>query len=326
MFKTRITELLNIKYPIIGGTMMYISKHELTAAISEGGGLGILASANYRQMDEFVDALKKIKDLTDKPFAVNLNMFPARERMDNNMYLDAMEKQGVSIVETSGHRAPEDLIEQIKAAGMTLIHKCVGPRYAKKAESIGADAVTVVGWENGGATGTLDIATLVLVPKTVEAVSIPVIGGGGVGDGRGLAAILALGAEAAIFGTLFLSATEAGLHPLLQQELIRRAETDTTLVMRSIGNTHRVLNTPTAQKVLKMESEHATLDELLTILIGKNTHRLILEGNINAGVLSVGQAVGFIQKTRSAAQIIEDVMEQAENTLSRLNALAGQGR
>lgn len=321
MFKTKITEMLGIKYPIIGGTMMYISKHEFVSAISEAGALGILASANYKQIEEFGDALKAIKDATDKPFAVNLNLFPARFHLESNLYLDEMEKQGVKIVETSGHRAPEDLIKRIKVAGMTLIHKCVAPRYAKKAESIGADAVTVVGWENGGATGVLDIATMVLVPRTVDAVSIPVIGGGGVGDGRGLAAVLALGAEAAIIGTLFLSSEEAGLHPKLQKELISRIESETTLVLRSIGNTHRVLNTDTAKKVQEMESRNATLEELLTILMGENTEKLINQGEINAGVISVGQSVGLIREVKPVKEIIQQLMHEANEALRRVDSL-----
>jgi NAD(P)H-dependent flavin oxidoreductase YrpB (nitropropane dioxygenase family) len=159
-----------------------------------------------------------------------------------------MINEGITIIESSGHQAPDKLIPIFKANHVTWIHKCAGVRYAKKAESLGADIVEVVGWENGGATGVLDIASLVLIPRTVDAVSIPVIGGGGVGDGRGLAAVLALGAEAAIVGTRFLAAAEAPIHPRIREELIRRTEADTTLVLRSIGNTHRVLRTANADK------------------------------------------------------------------------------
>lgn len=321
MFKTRITEMLDIKYPIIGGTMMYISRLDLVAAISAGGGLGILASANYKDLDEFRDTLKKIKDLTDKPFAVNLNLFPAIQQMDNNLYLDVMVEEGVKIVETSGHKAPDDLIDRVKDAGQILIHKCVAPRYAKKAEEIGVDAVAVVGWENGGATGILDIATMVLVPRAVDAVSIPVIGGGGIGDGRGLAAILSMGADAAIIGTLFLSAEEAGLHPSLRKQLLKKVETDTELIMRSLGNTHRVMKTEATKKLLEMENRQAGLDELLTILAGEHSKKLIEEGNFEAGILPMGQSVGFINKIKPAAEIISDLMEGAEKSLKRMNQM-----
>jgi len=326
MLRTRITEMLGIEHPIIGGAMMWLSRHELTAAVSAGGGLGILASANYTDLDEFRDALGRVKDATDKPFGVNLNMFPSFRKLDNNLYLDVMEKEGVKIVETSGHRAPDHLAGRIKAAGMTLIHKCVAPRYAKKAESVGVDAVTVVGWENGGATGVLDIATMVLIPRTVDAVSIPVIGGGGVGDGRGLAAILALGAEAAIVGTRFLAATEAPIHPRVRQEMIRRIESDTMLVMRSVQNTHRVLKTPNALKVREMEARGADLDELRTIIAGENTSRMLTEGDLDSGILSLGQAVGFVREIKPAAEIIDEIARDAEDVFEKMEGIFGRGR
>ena len=192
MFQTKITEMLGIKYPLIGGTMMWISTPEFTSAVSNAGGLGILASAIYQSKEEFRDAIERLQDLTDKPFAVNLNLFPMMRPIDNNEYMDVLVDRGVKVVETSGHSAPEELCARFKEAGMIWIHKCVGVRYALKVQGMGADIVTVVGYENGGATGTLDIGTLVLVPTVVENLDIPVIGGGGVSDGRGLLAVLAL--------------------------------------------------------------------------------------------------------------------------------------
>ncbi len=165
MFETRVTKMLGIKYPILAGTMMYLSTPEFVAACSEAGALGILASAMFRTQDDFRDAVKKTKDLTDKPFAVNLNLFPAMRPVDNNLYLDVIIDEGVKIVETSGHKAPEELVGRFKEGGLTWMHKCVGVRYALKVQSLGADIVTVVGYENGGATGILDLGTLVLVPR-----------------------------------------------------------------------------------------------------------------------------------------------------------------
>ncbi|HTY25202.1 MAG TPA: nitronate monooxygenase, partial [Desulfomonilaceae bacterium] len=164
MFKTRVTDLLGIKYPIVGGTMMWISTPEFTASISNAGGLGVLASAMYSTSHQFAEALDRLLDLTDKPFAVNLNLFPTMRPIDNNEYVDVLIQKGVKIVETSGHSAPEKLCARFKDARMTWIHKCVGLRYALKVQEMGADIVTVVGYENGGATGRLDIGTLVLVP------------------------------------------------------------------------------------------------------------------------------------------------------------------
>ena len=179
MFKTRMTAMLGVKYPIVGGTMMHISNAEFTAAISNAGGLGILASAIYQSREAFSEALDQLIELTDKPFAVNLNLFPAMHPIDNNDYLDVLLEKGVKIVETSGHSAPQELCARFKEAGLTWMHKCVGVRYALKVQEMGADMVTVVGYENGGATGKLDIGTLVLVPRVVESLHLPVIGGGG---------------------------------------------------------------------------------------------------------------------------------------------------
>ncbi|MEJ2716713.1 MAG: nitronate monooxygenase, partial [Deltaproteobacteria bacterium] len=170
MFQTKITEMLGIKYPILGGTMMWITTADFTAAISNAGGLGVLASAIYQSREEFADAIDRVHDLTDKPFAVNINLFPMMRPIDNHEYLDVLFEKGVKIVETSGHAAPEELCGRFKEAGLLWIHKCVGLRYALKVQDMGADIITVVGYENGGATGKLDIGTLVLVPRVAEAI------------------------------------------------------------------------------------------------------------------------------------------------------------
>ncbi|GAG21347.1 unnamed protein product, partial [marine sediment metagenome] len=186
MFETRVTEMLGIRYPIIGGTMASISDADFVAAISNAGGIGVLASIIYQTEEEFAAAIDRIRELSDRPFAVNLNFFPAQFPVSQQEYTEIMVKKGVNIVETSGHMAPpEELCRRFKEAGMIWIHKCVGLRYALKAQGLGADIITVVGYENGGATGKLDIGTLVLVPTIANGVQVPVIGGGGVSDGRG---------------------------------------------------------------------------------------------------------------------------------------------
>ena len=249
MLKTKLTEMLGVKYPIVGGTMMHISTADFVGAISDAGGLGVLASAIYQSKDEFAAAIDRIQEITSNPFAVNINLFPSMRPIDNNDYLDVLIDKGVKIVETSGHSAPEELCGRFKDAGMTWIHKCVGVRYAKKVEAMGADMVTVVGYENGGATGALDIGTLVLVPRIVDAVNLPVIGGGGVSDGRGLLAILTLGAVGAIIGTRIMATKECPLHDNVKQMLLDAQETDTMLIMRSIHATHRVWANEAAKKL-----------------------------------------------------------------------------
>ncbi|HUU80350.1 MAG TPA: nitronate monooxygenase [Acidobacteriota bacterium] len=321
VFHTRITELLGIEHPIIGGTMMHLSREELTAAISEAGGLGILASANFQDQASFRQAIKNIRQKTDKPFAVNLNMFPARKRLENHLYIDVILDEGVGIVETSGHKAPEEYLERLKKEGVKLIHKCVGVRYAKKAESLGVDAVTVVGYENGGATGVLDITTLCLVPRVVDSVSIPVIAGGGVADGRGLMAMLALGAEGVIMGTRFLVAEECPLHPRVKEVLLSATELDTVLVMRSVGNTHRVWKNRAAEATAEMETRNASLQELFKFVSGEQAEKMYLQGELHAGLLACGQGIGLVRDIKPARDIILEILKEAWETRKRLKAL-----
>ena len=318
MIKTRITEMLGIRYPIIGGTMMWISDADFVAAISNAGGLGILASAIYDSKEAFADAIDRLQDRTDQPFAVNLNLFPAMRPIDNNDYLDVLVEKGVGIVETSGHAAPEDLCGRFKAAGMKWIHKCVGVRYARKAQSLGADVITVVGYENGGATGKLDIGTLVLVPTVVDAVDLPVIGGGGVSDGRGVAAVLSLGAEAAIVGTRLLVTAECPIHENLKQSLRNACELDTMLIMRSINATHRVWTNASARKCAELEAAGADFfTEIYPVVSGDNAKKMYREGDIDCGIVAAGQGIGICRDIPTVSELLDRIMEQTESALGR---------
>jgi nitronate monooxygenase len=321
MFKTRVTELLKIPYPILGGTMMDLSLAPLVAAISNAGALGILASAIFKKTDELRDEIRRIGDLTDKPFAVNINLFPMLMPPDNAAFVETLAEEGVTIVETSGFGAPADLIALFKSHGMTWIHKCVGVRYARKVAAMGADAVTVVGYENGGATGTLNVTTLVLVPATVDAVNIPVIGGGGVADGRGLAAILALGAEGAIVGTRFMLAEECPIHPNLKRALCEATELDTDIMMRSIGFAHRTwLNNP-AKKTIELETKGCTLEDILPYVSGAAAQKMYKTGDLDAGTVSCSQGIGLIKKVMPAKDIVEEMMAEVKTAYARLKTM-----
>jgi len=318
MFKTRVTDLLGIKYPIVGGTMMWISTPEFTASISNAGGLGVLASAMYSTSHQFAEALDRLLDLTDKPFAVNLNLFPTMRPIDNNEYVDALIQKGVKIVETSGHSAPEELCARFKDAGMTWIHKCVGLRYALKVQEMGADIVTVVGYENGGATGKLDIGTLVLVPTVSSAVRVPVIGGGGVSDGRGFLAVLALGAEGVIIGTRLLLTQEAPIHQNLKDALLQASELDTMLVLRSVGSTHRVWTNLAAKKCSELESCNAELPELLSVAGGEKAKLMYSEGDLSAGIISCGQGIGIAHDIPTVQELLDRIVSEAEQLSRKL--------
>jgi NAD(P)H-dependent flavin oxidoreductase YrpB (nitropropane dioxygenase family) len=320
MFRTKVTEILGIRYPIVGGTMMWVTTPEFTAAISNAGGLGVLASALYKSADEFAQALDRLMDLTDKPFAVNLNFFPAMVAIDNSEYLDVMIKKGVKIVETSGHQAPEDLSRRFKQAGLTWIHKCVGLRYALKVQEMGADMITVVGYENGGATGKLDIGTIVLIPRVAEAVRVPVIGGGGISDGRGFLAALALGAQGVIIGTRLLATQEAPIHPRVKETLVGASELDTMLILRSLGATHRARINAAAKQCLELENAQADVAEILKVVAGENAKRMYDTGDVDAGILPCGQGVGLVHDIPTIKELFDRIVKEATELVRKLAA------
>jgi len=321
MFQTKITEMFGTKYPIVVGTMMHLARAEMVAAASNAGALGVLASAIFQTKEEFREELKKLRGMTDKPFAVNLNLLPARRPIDNQEYLDVIFKEGIKIVETSGYKAPEEFASDLKKHGITLVHKCVGVRYALKAQSIGADVVTVVGYENGGATGTLDVTTLCLVPRVVDALEVPVIGGGGVADGRGFLAVLSLGAQGVIIGTRALVAEECPIHPRLKKALIDATELDTMVIMRSIQNSHRVWINAAAKKVAELEKKQASLQEIINAATGDRVEKMFQEGDLNAGTISCGQGVGLAKKIMPLKDIIENIIHEADDLRRKLEAL-----
>jgi len=321
MFTTKVTEMLGIRYPIVGGIMMWISTPEFVAAVSNAGGLGILASAMYQSREAFEEAVVRTQELTDKPFAVNLNLFPMMRPVDNNVYLDVLIERGVKIVETSGHHAPEDLCGRFRQSGMIWMHKCVGLRYALKVQQMGADILTVVGYENGGATGEVGIGSRVLVPTVVEGLRVPVIGGGGVSDGRGFLAVLALGAQGVIVGTRLLATREAPIHDRLKKALVEASELDTMLIMRSIGATHRVWVNAAARRCAELEASQANLPEILTVVAGEKARRMYETGDVDAGVISCGQGVGLAHDIPTVKELFDRIAGEAGTILKRLQGL-----
>jgi nitronate monooxygenase len=323
MIKTRVTEMLGCKYPIIVGAMARITKPEFVAAASNAGACAVLASANFKTPDALRDAIKQTQSLTNQPFAVNINLFPAlmpQEKLED--YVDATLSEGVKIIETSGHKAPEDLVPKFRDGGALWIHKCAGVRYAKKGASLGADMITVVGYENGGATGVLDIGTMVMIPSVVDAIDVPVIAGGGITDGRGVAAAFALGAEGVIMGTRTMATKECPIHDNLKQAFVEAKETDTVLALRSVGNTHRIWNNDAAQRVLELEAQGAPLFQLIQAASGDRAQEMYEKGDINHGVVSCGQGVGLIRDVPTIRDLLDRIMNDAEEAISRLNGIA----
>ena len=318
MFKTRITELFGIKYPIIAGGMHLLSRAELVAAVSNAGGLGILASTTFETKEELREEIRKTRSLTNKPFGVNLNLFPMMRQRSVEEDIDLFIDEGVGIVESSG-ASPEPYVHRLKEAGVKIIHKVPAVRFAQKAESVGVDAVTIVGFECAGHPGMDDVTSLILVPLTADALKIPVVAGGGFCDARSFVAALALGADGVMMGTRFVATHECIVHPKIKEWLVKAKETDTTLIDRSLGLPMRVIKNKPAEKALEMDKRGASLEELLTVISGELGRKAWIEGDIEAGVVSLGMAVGRIHEIVSVKKAIDDIIEEAQTICKRLN-------
>lgn len=321
MLKTRITEMLGIEYPILMGGMQWLARAELVSAVSNAGGLGFITAVSFAYPDELREEIRKTRDMTDKPFGVNVSMLPVlMPGEQTDAYMDVVCEEGVPVVETAG-RNPEPYVAKLHQAGVKLIHKVPAVRFAKKAESIGVDAVTVVGFECGGHPGMDDVPSLILIPKAAEQLRVPIIAAGGFCDGRSLLAALALGADAVLMGTRFMASAESPMHDNFKQWMVAAKETDTILVERSIRNAARIMKNEAALTVARMESEGATLDELLPVISGRVGREAYLSGDINLGTIACGQVVGRIREILTVKQIVDNIVSEAREQLARMNGI-----
>ncbi len=321
MFKTRVTELFGIKYPIIQGALGGgLATAELVAAVSNAGGLGMITSLNYGSAQELRDAIRKTRKLTDKPFAVNVTLLPTMRRIPYEEYFTAALEEGMRIFETSG-RSPEPYIKMVKDAGGKFMHKVGSARHAKSAERIGVDAVNIVCFESAGHPLPDDVAASVLIPSCVDAVKIPVIQAGGVADGRGFIAALALGAEGVLMGTRFTASKECAFHPKLKEWFTQLTEKDTMLVHRTINNLERVVRTDFTQKILEMEEKGAPVEEILPLISGDKVRAAYETGETSNAIITAGQTVGLIHDIPSVKEIIDRIILEAENIIKRLNRI-----
>jgi NAD(P)H-dependent flavin oxidoreductase YrpB (nitropropane dioxygenase family) len=311
MFKTRITELFGIEHPIIGGCMMHISGAEFVASISNTGALGVMASAMFTSQEDFRDAVQKTKELTDKPFGVNLSLFPALRPIDNELYVEVILEEGVPVVETSGLRPSEDLLRRLKEGGVKTMHKCVNVRHALSAERAGVDAVTVFGTEGGGHIGEFGLSTFILVPRASDELGIPVLAAGGIVDGRGLLAALSLGADGVTIGTRLLVTKECPIHENLKQALIAATELDTLPVLGTLHNTLRAWKNPAAVRVLELEQVGGDMDEILSAAAGMKLKAMIQGGEIDDGVIACSQGIGLVREIKSVREVIEGMVSEA---------------
>ena len=323
MFKTRITELFGIEYPIVQGALGGgLSRAELVSAVSNAGGLGMITSLNYTTADELRAEIKKTKGMTDRPFAVNVTLLPTMRPVNYEEYFAAALDEGVRILETSG-RSPEPYMKMVKDAGAIIMHKVGGVRHAKSAERVGVDAVSVVSFEAAGHPLPDDVASSVLIPACVDAVKIPVIAAGGIADARGFVSALSLGAEGVLMGTRFTISKECSLNDKAKEWLLQLGEADTMLIHKAINNTERVVKTEFAQKILEMEEKGTPLEEILPLISGENVRNAYNTGDISDALFTAGQVVGLVHDIPSVKEIIDGVISEASTIVRRLQNITG---
>jgi nitronate monooxygenase len=312
--KTRVTELLGIEQPIICGGMMRVGTAELAAAASNAGALGVMTALTQPTPDGLAAEIEKCKSLTDKPFGVNLTVGVVATEINYDDYVDVIVKSGVKIVETAG-RSPEPFMDIFNAHDIKVIHKCVAVRHALKAERLGVAVVSIDGFECAGHPGEEDIGGLVLFPAAAQALSIPVVASGGIADGRGLAAALALGCEGINMGSRFMVTQEAPIHNDIKQSIVDMNETQTRLIFRSYRNTARVYRNGIADKVAEVEAAGGEFGEVHELVSGKNQDKAWSTGDIEAGMVTVGMSGGLINDIPTCEELVRNIVTDAEQII-----------
>ncbi|MBQ3392901.1 MAG: nitronate monooxygenase [Lachnospiraceae bacterium] len=320
-FKTRVTEILGIKYPIMCGGMQNVANPELGVAIAEAGGLGMTNMTMFPDINDFRNAVHWMRQKTDKPFAVNISMIDESANDKIKQYIDVCGEEGVNAIETNG-RDPKQFIDQIHGYGMKIIHKVPMPRHALHVEKSGVDIVSIIGAEAAGHPSMNLISSSILVNKAAKLCTIPVIGGGGVCDGASFLSMLALGAEGVVIGTRFINATECKISDNHKQWIIDHQEMDTVICQRVIKNIIRAAHNDAADECLRLEAQEgcdlATLMPVISGQVGKAAYE---SGDTSKGIFTVGQDIGLIDDVKPAKQIIEDIIAEANAIMNKLNAL-----
>ncbi|MDA9096060.1 nitronate monooxygenase [Porticoccaceae bacterium] len=323
--KTRLTELLNIEAPIICGGMMRVGTADLAAAVSNAGALGVMTALTQPTPEGLDAEIKRCFSLTNKPFAVNLTVGVVASEINYDDYIDVIISSGVKIVETAG-RSPEPFMDRLKGAGIKVIHKCVAVRHALKAERVGVDVVSIDGFECAGHPGEQDVGGLVLFPAAAQALSIPVVASGGIADGRGLVASLALGCDGINMGTRFLVTQEAPIHEGIKQKVVEMDENQTRLIFRSFKNTARVYRNTVAEKVSAIEEAGGDFGQVHHLVSGANQEKAWTTGDIEAGMVTVGMSGGLINDIPTCEELVRSVVSDAEQIINSRLALIVDGQ
>jgi nitronate monooxygenase len=314
MIKTRFTELFGVEHPIVQGGMQWVGRAELVAAVANAGALGFLTALTQPTPEDLTKEIARCREMTDKPFGVNLTILPSIKPPPYAEYRRAIIEAGIRIVETAGYR-PQEHLDDFKAQGIKVIHKCTAVRHAVSAQKMGVDAISIDGFECAGHPGEDDIPGLILIPAAADRISIPMIASGGFGDGRGLVAALALGADGINMGTRFCATREAPIHDAFKQAMVANDERATDLIFRSMRNTARVAKNAVSQKVIEMERSGATFDQVRELVKGTRGRQGLESGDTDFGIWSAGMVQGLIHDVPSVKALIDRIMSDAESII-----------
>ncbi|MCH2457758.1 nitronate monooxygenase [Henriciella barbarensis] len=315
--KTRITELLGIEHPIVQGGMQWVGYAEMAAPVSNAGGLGLLTALTQPTPEDLAKEIQRTKDMTDKPFGVNLTILPAIKPPPYAEYRQAIIEGGIKIVETAGYK-PQEHVDEFKKHGIKVIHKCTAVRHALSAERMGVDAISIDGFECAGHPGEDDIPGLILIPAAADKVKIPMLASGGIGDGRGLAAALALGADGINMGTRFCVTKEAPIHENFKKQMVENDERDTKLIFRTLHNTARVMKNKVSEEVVAIEGKGgAKFEDVQHLVAGVRGRKAMEEGDADDGIWSAGMIQGLIHDIPSVQELIDRIVSDAEEIIKK---------
>jgi NAD(P)H-dependent flavin oxidoreductase YrpB (nitropropane dioxygenase family) len=312
-FKTRITDLLEIQHPIVQGGMQGVGTAELASAVSNAGGLGILTALTQPTPAALREEIERTRSMTKNPIGVNMTIFPTINSPDYNAYADAIIESGVKVVETAGTPAVREMWAKLQPHGIKIVHKCTAVRHALSAERNGCDAISIDGFECAGHPGEDDIPGLILIPAAADKVKIPMLASGGFGDGRGLVAALALGADGINMGTRFCATLEAQIHPNIKQAYIDNDERGTNLIFRSLKNTARVGKSDVSDEVVRrLAVPGATFKDVQVLVAGEAGREMLKDGDLSKGIFWAGMIQGLIHDTPSCKELIDRIIAEAE--------------
>jgi NADH:quinone reductase (non-electrogenic) len=321
MIKTRFTELAGVDHPIVQGGMQWVGRAELVAAVANAGALGFITALTQPTPEDLAREIARCRDMTDKPFGVNLTILPAIKPPPYAEYRNAIIASGIKIVETAGNK-PQEHVDEFKKHGIKVVHKCTSVRHALSAERMGVDAISIDGFECAGHPGEDDTPGLILIPAAADKVKIPLVASGGFGDARGLVAALALGAEGINMGTRFMCTRESPIHQLIKEKIVANDERETELIFRTMRNTSRVARNAVSTQVVAMEKQGATFEQVRELVAGARGKMVYATGNADEGIWSAGQVQGLIHDIPSCAELVSRIVREAEAIIrSRLEGM-----